>query len=86
MLAIATAERGTFAAKPAAGSSFGSIDDLGDTTHRVGFNKQVNVIRHDLDGMKRHAVFAGDLGEHNAFRASIGCVRTERRYFGRPTM
>jgi hypothetical protein len=25
-------------------------------TRRAGFNKQANLIRHDLDGMKRHAV------------------------------
>ena len=54
----------------ATGSSFESIDDLGD-------NKQVNVIRHDLDGMKRHAVFGGDLGEQR-LEPRINRMRQDR--------
>jgi hypothetical protein len=61
----------------AAGSSFEAIDDLGDAKRRVGFDKQVNVIRHDLDGMKPHAVFGGDLGEQR-LEPRINRLRQDR--------
>src|SRR5215472_6388491 len=77
-------ERAELLPQNAAGSSFQSIDDLGDTQRRVGFNKQVNVIRHDLDGVKRHAVFGGDRGEQR-LEPRINRTRQDRaRVFRAP--
>ena len=70
-------ERRELLPQNAAGSSFETIDDLGDTKRRVGFNKQVNVIRRDLDGMKRHAVFGGDFGEQR-LEPRINRMRQDR--------
>ena len=51
---------------------------------QVGFNKQVNVIRHDLDGMTRHAVFGGDRGEQR-LEPRINRMRQDRaRVFRAP--
>ena len=43
-----------------------SIDDLRDTTGRIGFDKQVNVVRHDFHLVNREVQFVGFFLQQNS--------------------
>ena len=86
MLAIATGERGNSCRKTRLVRPLNRLTISATRKRRVGFNKQVNVIRHDLDGMTRHAVFGGDRGEQR-LEPRINRMRQDKRgYFGHHTM